>query len=242
MQTDCPHPTRYPPDLTDAAWELVAPPVTPDPHSGAPRSVGRRWVVTALCSIDTTGCHWQRLPGDLPHSGTGSSHVRRWRADGTLDRMHTAVRRMLRVRYGRDPDPSLASVDSHSVNTTDVGGDAGYDAGKQVYGRNRHSRVDPVGVLRVGVVTAAAVHDASSAPSLTPRLRAHFPRRQTGMADTGDTQHCIAWCARTVGWLVELVARTPHPRGVQGLPNRWLVERTLAWFNPYWRLRTAYAD
>ncbi len=49
---------------------------------------------------------------------------------------------MLRLCYPRDPDPSVAIVDSQSVKPTVVGGVAGYDAGKQVDGRKRHSSVD----------------------------------------------------------------------------------------------------
>jgi putative transposase len=180
------------------------------------------------------------LPSDLPNYGTVYYHFRRWAEDGTLERMNTDLRRMLRVRYGRDPDPSLAIVDSQSVTTTEVGGAAGFDAGKQVSGRKRHILVDTLGLLLVVVVTAASVQDASSAPVLTPRLRNQVPRVQKVIADAGYKQQFIEWFARTLGWLVDIVCRAPRQRGFQVLPKRWIVERTFAWFNPYRRLSKDY--
>lgn len=70
MNTSCTHPTRYATDLTDAEWDVVAPYVNADPAIGSPRAVCMRCVVNALFYIDTTGCQWQMLPGDLPNYGT----------------------------------------------------------------------------------------------------------------------------------------------------------------------------
>ena len=240
MNTSCTHPTHYPTDLSDAEWDLVAPYVKADPKIGSPRSVCMRCVVNALFSIDKTGCQWNMLPSDLPNYGTVYYHFRRWTDDGTFERINTDVRQMLRIRYGRDPEPSLAIVASQSVKTTEVGGDVGFDAGKQVYGRKRHILVDTLGLLLVVVVTAASLQDASSAPVLEPRLRGQFPRLQKIIADAGYKQQFIAWFARTTGWLVDIVCRAAHVRGFQVLAKRWIVERMFAWFSLYRRLSKDY--
>ncbi len=59
----------------------------------------------------------------LPYSRKTVHHyLRTWRKDGTWERIHAALRKRVRVRMNRDPEPSAAVVDSQSVKTTGVGG------------------------------------------------------------------------------------------------------------------------
>ena len=48
------------------------------------------------------------------------------------------------------------------------------------------------------------------------------------------------WVREKLGALLEVVSRPPEQQGFHVLPRRWVVERTLGWFNRYRRLSKGY--
>ena len=112
---------RYPTDLTDAQWELVAPLVPPPKRGGRPRTVAMREVLNAILYIDRAGCQWRMLPREYPNWKTVYWYFTRWQDDGSWKRMTEALRRQVRRALGRDPEPSAAVLDSQSVKTTQKG-------------------------------------------------------------------------------------------------------------------------
>jgi putative transposase len=59
---------KYPSDLTDEQWAIVAPLIPPaksGPRGGHPRQVDMREVLNTLFSLNRSGCQWDMLPHDL---------------------------------------------------------------------------------------------------------------------------------------------------------------------------------
>jgi transposase len=113
---------RYPSDLTDKEWALIAPLIPPAKPGGNKRTVNEREIVNGLMYILSTGCQWAALPKDLPPKSTVNEYFRRWDHDGTLARIHDALYVQCRELAGRKASPTAAIIDSQSVKSAEKGG------------------------------------------------------------------------------------------------------------------------
>lgn len=113
---------RYPTDLTDEEWALVAPLLPPARHGGNKRTVDLREVVNGLMYVLGTRCQWRAIPKDLPPCSTVYGYFDLWDYDGTLLRIHHTLYVLCREQAGREASPKAAIIDSQSVKSAEKGG------------------------------------------------------------------------------------------------------------------------
>ncbi len=87
-----------------------------EPHLPVPKSTERpriyppREILNAIFYVVRSGCSWRLLTHDFPPWRSVYHYFRRFRLDGTWERMHAALRKRVRVRLERSPQPSAGFV------------------------------------------------------------------------------------------------------------------------------------
>jgi transposase len=230
---------RYPSDMTDAEWALIAPLIPPEKRHGRRREVVIREVVNGIFYVLSTGCQWRFLPKDLPPRSTVHDYFKLWEWDGTLERIHFTLFVQVRELAGKEASPSAAIIDSQSVKSAERGGaeidPIGYDAGKKVKGVKRHIVVDTLGLMLIGQIQSASVQDRDGALPVLAEARRLFPFINKIFADGGYQGEATA-VARLGHWELEIVRRSDTAKGFIVLPKRWIVERTFGWLGRCRRL------
>ena len=232
----------YPSSLTDEEWRRVADLFDAPGRRGRPPKESRRKVLDACLYVVRTGCSWRMLPKDYPDWDNVYKTFRRWHKAGLFEQMHDRLRAFWREGLDRNVSPTTAVIDAQSTRHSPQGGESGIDAGKKVKGRKRHLVVDSLGLLLGVIVTAASIQDRDAFPPLMASVMDKHPGIERVYADSAYAGQKADEVERTHGVSVEIVRNTgkpwvdpaqpslfPEEPPANGLPKRWIVERTHAW-------------
>jgi hypothetical protein len=156
--------------------------------------------------------------------------------------MQTALREAVRPTRGRESIPSAAILESHSVNTTEQGGERGSDAGKKVSGRTRQLLVETNGLMLDVLVHPATITDRQRATLLLSPLKRICPRVTLIWTESGSAGTLQEWVTTPLNgtqdigkrpfegvrsvWVLPGVEPPEIPRGCVVVTRRWVVERT----------------
>lgn len=153
-----------------------------------------------------TGCQWRYLPKDFPPFQTVYWYFTWWHDDGTVERVHDALRVKVRQADGRCAEPSADLVDSQSVRAADTAlkSTSGFDAGKKTKGRKRFIVTDTLGLLLTVHVLAPDRREDLGRSGLcrpTRRVALRRPAPQAGRSSARSPDSTASRPSRS--WAVE---------------------------------------
>ena len=93
----------------------------------------RKWstrdLIDAVFYLVDSGCKWRQLPHDFPPAFTVHSFYRR--LSGLWDKILEHMEKVTRKNAGLEENPTVALVNSQSVQNSSASEQSGYDAGKK---------------------------------------------------------------------------------------------------------------
>lgn len=205
---------RYPSDLTDEEWAMIAPLMPKPGRRGRPREVEFREVINAVRYLVRSGCGWRMLPIHFGHWRTVYGWFRELARRFLFQTIHDVALMLDRERAGREASPSAAVIDSQTVKAPQ-GTTRGYDGAKKIVGRKRHIAVDADGRLLMVHLTSADLSDSAGAQAILDAIRKRWPWVKHLFADAAYDRLKLMDKASYLDFVVEIVRRA---NGLQGAP------------------------
>ena len=208
-------------EISDDLWEQIHPVIL---EMDPPKSTGRkrvdpRRILDGIIFRMRTGCHWNRLPGELGDDSTIHRTFQRWVRLGVLERIWAVL---------IEECAELGAVEWQAADC--AMGKAGRKRSVLVYGRG--------GPL--SVVAGANVHDTKLLAATLESVVVEAPHGGDAEAkhlclDKGYDSPTGRQAVAAHGYLGHIRRISEEKLDAQGVKRyparRWVVERTLAWLS-----------
>ncbi|AGF52276.1 transposase [Synechocystis sp. PCC 6803] len=210
----------YSTDISDSQWQLVESNLPQAKSGGRKRKTNLREVLNAIFYMLRAGCAWRLLPHDFPKWRRVYGYFRQWQEDGTWKKLNHILRKKIRLKAGRNANPSAGCLDSQSVRKAGAGQESGYDGGKKVNGRKRTILVDTMGLLLDVVVHSGHRSDHQGLTLLGTWFAPLWQCLQLIWTDSiFDSKNFTAWVNETFGWNLEVVSKKNGQKDYEYLPT-----------------------
>ena len=174
--------TTYSSNISDSQWTILSNFL----DIKRSRKYDLREIVNALLYLVKTGCQWRMLPSDFPHWKIVYYYFSSWKKKGILEDIHESIVEKVRVKEGKNEQPTVGIIDAQSVKNTLVScADKGFDAGKMIKGIKRHIIVDTLGLILAVVVQSASLQDRDGAQCVIEKMKENWIRVFKNFADGG---------------------------------------------------------
>lgn len=218
--------------LTDGQWEVIKE-FLPTKRK---RQLDLREVFNAILWIARTGAQWRNLDSSFPKWSAVYYYFYRWTRQGIIEKINLALNERERRELRRLHCPSLGIVDSQSVKLAPrIFEHRGIDGNKNINGRKRQILTDTLGRIWKVWVHPANEHDSPAGVRL---LNLDGTQLDTLSKIVGDKAYrgTFAKACGELGVGFEVPFRPKGKKGFVVEAKRWVVERTIAWFNYFRRI------
>lgn len=216
-------------ELSDTLWQYIAKIL----NEKRKRKHNLREVVNAILNILRTGCQWRNLDKKYPDWRVVYYYFRKWKNNGTLERLNSQLNIEERKKQGKEETPSMLCIDSQSIKSVPfVDMDKGIDGNKKINGRKRHLIVDTLGLVWGVVVHAADIHDSQKAHLLVEHCLGYLNRMKTILVDEAYRNGFAQWVENNlIGIELGFASKPPTSKGFVPVKWRWVNERTFGLLN-----------
>lgn len=227
----------YPTDLTDTQWQFIEKTLL---FKERKREHDLKEIFNAIFYLVKTGCQWRMLPKEYPKWELVYYYFRKWSFFEEFDLLLSKLRESVRFRRKQACGASLGILDSQSVKWGNNKAPNNIDGNKKVKGIKRHVLVDKNGFLIAVIVTIANIHDSKAAMLLMKVLKDLCSSVKTIIADGGYRGQLAENIKNTFGYVLQVVISNYKKQGFRPIKQRWVIERTFAWFDNDRRLCRNY--